>query len=87
MHIINPVFIADYIYGQHTDRLHENCSNKMIVANFIVNRAILIQGGSKRGTHLNSNRRKKLSPYFLITLYFEDFVISIFPTTIIRELA
>ena len=30
------------IYGHHTDWLHENCSKKMILAHFIVNRTILM---------------------------------------------
>jgi hypothetical protein len=33
---------TDSIYGQHTDWLHGNCSNKIILANFIVNRTILM---------------------------------------------
>ena len=83
VHLTKSVFIAGYIYGQHTYSLHENCSNKMILANFIVNRTVLIQDDPKRGTHLNSNRRTKLSAYFLITLYFKDFIISRFLATII----
>jgi len=30
------------IYSQHTDGLHENCNNKMILAHFIINWIILI---------------------------------------------
>jgi hypothetical protein len=33
---------TDSIYGPHTDLLHENCSNKIILAHCIVNRTILI---------------------------------------------
>ena len=32
----------DCIYSQHTDGLHENCSNKIILAHFIVNRTTLM---------------------------------------------
>ena len=30
------------VYSHHTDWLHENCSNKMILAHFIVNRTIYV---------------------------------------------
>jgi len=30
------------VYSHHTDGLHENCSNKMILDHFIINRRILI---------------------------------------------
>ena len=40
--IVDEICNTDCTYGHHTDWLHENCSNKMILVHFIVNRAILM---------------------------------------------
>ena len=42
LYLIKSVFITDCIYGHHTDLLHANCSNKIILADFIVNGTILM---------------------------------------------
>jgi len=39
--VASPYRLHTSIYGHHTDWPHENCSNKMILAHFIVNRTIL----------------------------------------------
>ena len=40
--LVKFVFITGCIYSHHTDGLHENYNNKIILAYFIINRTILI---------------------------------------------
>jgi hypothetical protein len=42
IHLMKYICITHCIHSQHTEWLHENCSNKMILENFVVNRTNLM---------------------------------------------